>query len=104
MRCCCATFPQGPNLADKALPQILDRLKMVVDAGGVAPLVKLLYPPGGLQPPADPNAKKGKKGKGKKGKKGKGKEPPLPPGKAEAYTGACGTLRHVSLLDEVPKP
>mmetsp|Transcript_28998 Transcript_28998/g.55588 ORF Transcript_28998/g.55588 Transcript_28998/m.55588 type:complete len:598 (-) Transcript_28998:580-2373(-) len=87
----------GPNLPEQELPMILDRLKMVVDQGGVAPLVKLLIPPGGLQPPPDPNAKKGKKGKGKKGK---GKEPPLPPGKAEAYTGACGTLRHISLLDE----
>eukprot|EP00976_Prorocentrum_cordatum_P030850 627846-Prorocentrum_minimum.AAC.1 len=29
-----------------------------------------------------------------------GKEPPLPPGKQEAYQYAAGTLRHVSLLDD----
>ena len=61
-------------------PQVLSRLQMVVDAGGIEPLMKLCTPPGGLVAPAPDDGKKKKKGKGKKGK-----APPLEPGKEDAY-------------------
>jgi hypothetical protein len=70
----------GPNPVDKEVPQVLSRLQMVVDAGGIEPLMKLCTPPGGLVAPAPDDGKKKKKGKGKKGK-----APPLEPGKEDAY-------------------
>ncbi|KAK3248911.1 hypothetical protein CYMTET_41643 [Cymbomonas tetramitiformis] len=63
------------------------QVKLVADAGAIPALVKL------CAGPAAPEGAGGKKPK-------KGKEPPLPPGMAEAQSSAAGCLRHLSLFDE----
>jgi len=65
-----------------------EQVKLVANAGAIPALVGLCKGPGGAEE------------EGGKKKKKKGKEPPLPPGMAEAQASAAGCLRHLSLFEE----
>lgn len=77
----------------------LERLQMVIEAGGIHPLVVLCAGPGGFaaKPPED-EGKGGKKGKKKGGKKKK--EPPVSPEMADAQLAAAGMLRRLTMKPE----
>lgn len=80
---------EPPNMPQKlALTGMDRRIELIMEAGGVKPLVNLLSPPSGDD--AGAGGKKKKKGK-------KGKAPPLPPGMDAAQKHAAGALRHIAL-------
>ena len=77
----------------------LKRLEMVIQAGGVRPLVVLCAGPGGFDvKPAADEGKGGKKGKKKGGKKKK--EPPVTAEMAEAQLAAAGVLRRMTVRSD----
>ena len=85
--------PPPPSSAE------LQRLEMVIEAGGIHPLVVLCAGPGGFdaKPAADAGGG-GKKGKKKGGKKKK--EPPVTPEMAEAQLAAAGVLRRMTVRSD----